>query len=59
VDLRTSIKITSEIQLENGAISVNDYLKEINSEDQARQNRLVHDVQLLLAIYDCQNTSGN
>ena len=59
VELRTSVKNAANVQLENGAISVNDFLKEINSEDQARQDRLLHEIQLLNAFYNYQNTSGN
>lgn len=59
VSLRESVKKTASIQLENGVITSNDYLKEINAEDQARQNRLLHQVQLLMAQYNYQNTSGN
>ncbi len=59
VDLRTSIKNTADTQLNNGAISVNDYLSDINAEEQARQNRSLHEVQLLMAYYDYRNTAGN
>lgn len=59
VALRTSVKNTATIQLENGVISTNDYLKEINAEDQARQNRAIHSIQLLQAQYNYQNISGN
>lgn len=59
VELRTSVKNTSSIQLENGVITANDYLREINAEDQARQNRLLHETQLLMAQYNYLATSGN
>ena len=59
VELRVSVKNTASVQLENGVITTNDYLKEINAEDQARQNRLLHEMQLLMAQYNYQNTSGN
>lgn len=59
VALRNSIKSRAQVQLENGAISTNDYLKEINAEDQARQNKLLHEIQLLLAQYTANYTSGN
>jgi outer membrane protein TolC len=59
VNLRTSIKNTSGVQLANGVITTNDYLKEINAEDQAKQNFLLHEIQLLMAQYNYQYTSGN
>ena len=46
-------------QYENGVISTNDYLRELNAEDQAKQSRLFHQVQLMLAQYAYQNTMGN
>ncbi|MEQ9414688.1 MAG: TolC family protein, partial [Cyclobacteriaceae bacterium] len=59
IELRTSIKTTAEAQQENGVITTNDYLRELNAEDQAKQNRLLHEMQLLMALYAYQNTIGN
>ncbi len=59
IKLRESIKITAKSQLENGTITSNDYLIYVNAEDQARQNLLLHQVQLGLAQYNYQTTSGN
>lgn len=59
VQLRTSIKSRAQVQLENGVITTNDYLKEISAEDQARQNKILHEIQLLLALYTQQYTTGN
>ncbi|CAN5217576.1 TolC family protein [soil metagenome] len=59
VALRQNIKNTASAQLENGVISSNDYLREVNAEDISRQNQLLHSVQLLIAEYNYQNTSGN
>ncbi len=59
IALRTSVKNTSNIQLENGIITANDYLREVNAEDQAKQNRLLHEMQLLMAQYNYQFTAGN
>lgn len=58
VSLRMSIKTTANAQLENGIINSNDYLREVNAEDQARENKLVHEVQLLMAQYTQQTTTG-
>jgi outer membrane protein TolC len=59
VALRTSIKNTASVQLENGVIHTNDYLREVNAEDQARQNKIVHEIQWLMAQYAFQTTTGN
>ena len=59
ITLREKIKQVSKSQLENGTITTNDYLTYVNAEDQARQSLLLHQVQLLLAQYNYQTTSGN
>ncbi len=59
VNLRDSIKQSSAVQLQNGVISANDYLLDINAESQARQDRTLHEIQLLIAQYDHKTTAGN
>lgn len=59
IRLREKIKLTAKSQLENGTITAIDYLSIVNAEDQARQNMLLHRIQLLVARYNYQNTSGN
>jgi len=58
VALRTSVKNTSSVQLGNGAITTNDYLREVNAEDQARQGKIVHEIQWLMAQYTLRTTTG-
>ena len=58
ITLRESIKTTAAAQLENGVINTNDFLREVNAEDQARQNRILHGIQLLMAQYSLDNTLG-
>ncbi|HYG19303.1 MAG TPA: TolC family protein [Ohtaekwangia sp.] len=59
IALRASIKNTAVVQLENGVISPNDYLKEASAEDQARLSKIQHEIQLLLAQYTQQTLTGN
>lgn len=59
IALRTSIKKASLAQLENGVINSNDYLREINEENKAIQNKKSHEIELLLAIYKEKTTKGN
>jgi outer membrane protein TolC len=59
VQLRESVDKSSVVQLENGVITANDYLLDINAAAQARQLRVVHAMQLLLAQYNYKTTSGN
>ena len=59
IALRGSVKKAAAAQLENGVLSAHDYITEVNAEDQARQNLILHDMQLLQAQYSYQNTIGN
>ena len=59
IRLREKIKQTSASQLENGTITSIDYLTYVNAEDQARQNMILHQVQLSMAQFNYQTTSGN
>ncbi|HTA28228.1 MAG TPA: TolC family protein [Bacteroidia bacterium] len=59
ISKRTEVKDASRIQLENGVITTHEYVSELDAEDQAKQSLLLHQVQLLLAEYSYQNTTGN
>ena len=58
IGLREKIKNTASAQLGNGVINSNDYLREVTAEDQARQTKILHEIQLLLAQYNLQTTTG-
>lgn len=59
IKLRTNIKKTSSVQLENGVITASDFIKEWSAEDQAKQTKLLHEIQLLSAQYLLKITTGN
>jgi len=59
IGLRENIKTTAQSQLSNGVISATDYVTYINAEDQARQNLLLHQTQLLMVLYNNKTTTGN
>lgn len=59
VALRTKIKNTAFAQLENGVLNATDYLRELNAEDQAKQNKSMHEIQLLMTRYAIQFTMEN
>lgn len=58
IRLRKRISQTASSQFENGVIDATDFLHELNAENQARQNRAIHEVQLLMALYTLQTTNG-
>ena len=59
IDLRNQVTEAAKAQLENGVITANDFLQQVNAEDQARQSRITHELQLLQAKITYQTTSGN
>jgi outer membrane protein TolC len=59
VNLRESVSKTSAVQLRNGVISANDFLLDVNAAAQARQDRAVHAIQLLMTQFNYKTTSGN
>ena len=59
IRLRTNIKKASEVKVEHGTLSVTDLLRDINSEDQAKQSKMLHEIQLLISIYNYKNSTNN
>jgi outer membrane protein TolC len=59
IKLRENVKNAAQTQLAFGTATTNDYLIAVNAEDQARQNLLLHEIQLLMAQYSAKTTSGN
>lgn len=59
IELRTKVKEAAKAQLENGVITANDYLREVNAEDMARQTMITHQLQLLQAQINYKTISGN
>jgi outer membrane protein TolC len=59
ISLRESVKNAAGAQLENGVLSAHDYITQVDAEDQARQNLILHRIQLLQAQFNYQNTTGS
>lgn len=59
IDLRLRVKESANAQLENGVITANDFLREVNAEDQARLLLITHRLQFLQAQINYQTISGN
>lgn len=59
VALRANVKKASLAQLQNGVINTSDYLREVNEENLALQNKSIHETELLLAQYREKITRGN
>ncbi|MEZ4903782.1 MAG: TolC family protein [Spirosomataceae bacterium] len=59
IEIRGTIRKAAEAQLDNGIITASDYLTELNNEDMARQNLILHEIQLLQAQNNLRITWGN
>jgi outer membrane protein TolC len=59
VSLREKIKASATAQVENGTLTTNDYLIELNAESQARLNLALHQLQLLLTQINLKTTVNN
>ncbi|MBV8251274.1 MAG: TolC family protein [Chitinophaga sp.] len=59
IALRASVKQSAKAQLDNGVITVHDYIAQLNAENLAKQALILHKLQLLQASYQHKFTSGN
>ena len=58
IKLRESIKKNAQIQLSEGTITATDYLNFINAEEKAKQDLVLHKMQMIIAIYQYNSTIG-
>jgi outer membrane protein TolC len=58
ISLRNAVMEAARAQLDNAVITANDYLREVNAADQARQSLIGHQIQLLQAQINYQTISG-
>lgn len=56
--LRESVKKAADAQLENGVITARDYVNVVLDADKARQNKILHEMELLQDEYSYLNTTG-
>lgn len=59
ISLKESIRQSAKAKYENGVITLNDYLKEINALNQAQLNLQLHTIQSLSNQYNRKITLGN
>lgn len=57
--LRNNVKKSAEVKVANGTLTVTDLMREINAEDLAKQDKIQHEVELLLSIYNLKFTTNN
>ena len=59
IALKENIREAAKAKYENGVITLNDYLKELNAVSQAKLNQELHKIQALSNQYNRQFTTGN
>lgn len=57
--LRNNVKKAAEVKVANGMLTVTDLMREINAENLAKQDKIQHEVELLLSIYNLKYTTNN
>ncbi|HCO67542.1 MAG TPA: transporter [Dysgonomonas sp.] len=59
IRLRNRVKTASESKYKNGIYQINDLIRNINTENQARQTKALHEIQYLMSIYNYKHIQGN
>ena len=59
IRLRQNIKKATSVKLENGIASVNDLIRDLNAENQAKQLKSLHEMQLIMVVYQLKNNQNN
>ena len=59
ISLRSSLVKSAQAQLENGVVTVHDFISKTNDENLAKQSKILHFIQLIQAQYEYKNTTGN
>jgi outer membrane protein TolC len=59
IALRNSVKQTSEAKMANGTLSGTDLARDINAEQMAIQDKILHETEYLLAIYNLKFATNN
>jgi outer membrane protein TolC len=58
IKLRARVVQSAKAQWDNGVITVHEYINKGNEENMARQNRILHQIQLLQAQFNYATTAG-
>ncbi|MDR0427008.1 MAG: TolC family protein [Dysgonamonadaceae bacterium] len=55
IKLRENIKKASEAKTENGIMTMNDLVRDISAVQMARQNKAIHEIEMMKSIYQLKN----
>lgn len=59
ISLRENIKKSAQAKVANGTMTVIELMREVSSVDLAKQAKISHEIELLMAIYNLKNTTNN
>lgn len=59
ISLRNSVKLAAEAKMANGTISGTDLMREVTAEELAKQDKIYHNIELLLAQYNLKYLTNN
>ena len=59
IRLQESVRRSSEAKMANGTISGTELSRDIHAEQSARRDKIIHEMELLMAIYDLKHATGN
>jgi outer membrane protein TolC len=59
VNLKSNIRKSYQLKYDNGMSSMNDLITAINKESEARGNEALHQVQLMISVYNYKIINGN
>lgn len=58
ITLRSNIRKAAEVKVQNGIMTVSDLMKEIHQEEAAKRNKVLHEIQFLMSIYNLKFTTN-
>ena len=58
ITLRNNIKKSAQAKVANGTLTVTEMLREVTAENIAMQDKILHEIQLLSAIYELKYTTN-
>lgn len=59
IRLRGNIKKAASAKVDNGTLTVTDLIREINAESLAKQLKALHEIQLIMSVYQLKNNNNN
>ncbi|KAA6315958.1 hypothetical protein EZS27_033665, partial [termite gut metagenome] len=59
IRLQNSIKKSAQAKVAGGTLSATDLMREINAEDRAKQDKVLHETELIMTIYELKFTTNH